>query len=110
MYYAVENLQLKFSGTPGRIAYAPDFLRLDLVVSNFPFSIMLLLSPVLPSDHTILCNLAKFCLTLRLFRFEKYSQAFTTFDDVIRDNLDVLGYLASAPHTLGFILFHRVLG
>ena len=106
MYCVVENPQ--FLGTSGRIAYAQDFLRLVDLASILPFGVMVLLFPFLPSDHTAFYNLAKFCLTLRLFRFEKYSQAFTTFDDVIRENLDVLTVTGFSAALL-WVLFSSIL-
>ena len=106
MYCVVESPQ--FTGASGMIAYAQDFLRLVDLMSILPFCIMLLLWPILPSDHTALYKFAKFSLTLRLFRFEKYSQAFTTFDDVIRDNFDVLTVTGFSAALL-WVLFSSVL-
>ena len=45
---------------------------------------------------------------LRLFRFEKYSQAFTTFDDVIRENLDILTVTGFSAF-LVWVLFSSIL-
>ena len=88
MHSARENP--KFCGRDGMIAYARDFFRAVDLLSILPYWIMLILSPFLPNEHIALFNFAEFCLILRLFRFEKYSQAFRTFDDVLRENLDVL--------------------
>lgn len=106
MYSAGENP--KFSGTAGLITYAQDFLRLVDLLSILPYWIMLLLTPFIPSEHAALYEFAKFCLMLRLLRFEKYSEAFTIFDDVIRENLDVLTVTGFSAVLL-WVLFSSVL-
>jgi hypothetical protein len=86
MYSVGENP--KFRGTAGLFAYAQDFLRLVDLLSILPYCVMLIVLPIFSSEHAF--RFSKFCLIIRLLRFEKYSMAFTTFDDVIRENLDVL--------------------
>jgi hypothetical protein len=83
MYSAAENP--KYGGSGGLFTYAKDFLRVFDLLSIAPFWLTLLVP-----EHSSFHNFAKLCLLLRLFRFEKYSKAFTTFDDVIRENMDVL--------------------
>jgi hypothetical protein len=106
MYSVGENP--KFCDTAGMIAYAQDFLRIVDILSILPFWIMLLLSPIYPSGHEALYSFAKFCLILRVLRFEKYSEAFTTFDDVIRENLDVLTVTGFSAVLL-WVLFSSIL-
>lgn len=65
------------------------------------------LAPFISEDEPFY-NFAKFCLMLRLFRFEKYSQAFTTFDDVIRENLDILTVTGFSAF-LVWVLFSSIL-
>lgn len=106
MYSVGENP--KFSGSDGMITYAKDFLRIVDLLSILPYWIMLLLYPFIPSEYGTLYEFAKFCLMLRLFRFEKYSEAFTTFDDVIRANLDVLTVTGFSAILL-WVLFSSIL-
>ncbi|KAL3803353.1 hypothetical protein HJC23_009317 [Cyclotella cryptica] len=106
MYSATENPKCR--GRGGMVAYAQDFFRTVDLLSILPYWIMVILSPILPNKHIALLNFAEFCLILRLFRFEKYSQAFRTFDDVIRDNLDVLTVTGFSAVLL-WILFSSIL-
>lgn len=97
----------KFSGFSGMILYAQDFLRLADLFSILPYFILLFLAPFVSTDEP-LYNFAQFSLMLRLFRFEKYSQAFTTFDDVIRENLDILTVTGFSALLL-WVLFSSIL-
>jgi len=52
--------------------------------------------------------IVRFLRFLRLLRFENITKAFTIFDDVIRDNVDVLGVTAFSSVLL-WILFSAIL-
>jgi len=52
--------------------------------------------------------IVRFLRFRRLLRFEKFTKAFTIFDDVIHDNVDVLGVTAFSSVLL-WILFSAIL-
>ena len=83
MYSARENPQFRGKGL---FVYATSFYRAVDLVSLLPYWLAILSwlfagGSMAPGSVFLL---------FRVLRFEKYSTAFTTFDDVIRDNLDVL--------------------
>lgn len=101
----------RYKGIDGRIKYSKGFLPLVDFLSVAPYWIDVFISgQVLTSsaDKTIMSAAVKFLRLLRLLRFEKYTRAFTIFDDVIRDNLDVLGVTAFSSALL-WILFSAIL-
>lgn len=89
LFFTAEYLLLMYSARNdqryrgmGLLTYACSFLRLVDVLSIAPYWLSLMaMSPSL---------FAKAFLLLRILRFEKYSRAFTTFDDVIREHAGVL--------------------
>jgi len=97
MYSAGENPQHRGSG---RLAYASRFLNLVDVAALLPYLVGILAFPgsAVPGAF----------LLVKIFHFEKYTDAFTTFDDVLRENagiLTVTGFLA----LLLWIFFSSVL-
>lgn len=106
VYSAAEDPNYRGSG---RLTYVQDFLRMVDLMSIVPYWIVVLLTQqlILSNDSTI-AILAQFCLILRLFRFEKHSKAFTTFDDVLRDNMDVLTVTGFSALLL-WVLFASIL-
>jgi hypothetical protein len=73
--------------------YMSSFLPMVDLLSFFPYWIVLAITGTVvdttgPSDMG--ATFVKALRLLRIFRFEKYTHAFTSFDDVISRNLDVL--------------------
>jgi hypothetical protein len=69
----------------GRLLYIGRFLPIVDLLSFAPFWIALAFFSAQTAS-----NLVVKCMRLfRLFRFERYTKAFTTFDDVIRQNYDM---------------------
>ncbi len=109
VYSAGENPRYK--GVRGRFAYACSFLAIVDLFSVLPFWLEVVFTGQVirpPSDKSKVTTLVKFFRLLRILRFEKYTKAFTTFDDVIRDNLDVL-CVTSFSAVLIWILFSAIL-
>ena len=79
LYSSAENP--KHRGTRGRISYALKFLQMVDIISIFPYWVGLV---------TVSGRWPGIFLLLKILHFEKHSKAFTTFDDVIRENMDVL--------------------
>jgi hypothetical protein len=67
----------------GRLRYIVEFLPIIDFLSFAPFWVAL----VIFSSQT--SALVKCMRLLRLFRFERYTKAFTTFDDIVRQNYDM---------------------
>jgi len=67
----------------GRLRYIVGFLPIIDFLSFAPFWVAL----VIFSSQT--SALVKCMRLLRLFRFERYTKAFTTFDDIVRQNYDM---------------------
>jgi len=83
MYSAGEKP--KFRGR-GLLVYATSFYRAVDLVSILPYWLTFLSWLFVGGSLTP----GSVFLLFRLMRFEKYTKAFTSFDDVLRDNLDVL--------------------
>jgi len=83
MYGAAENPNVRQRGL---LVYATSFYRAVDLVSILPYWLTLLSWLFVGGS---MAPGSVFLLT-RLMRFEKYTKAFTSFDDVLRDNLDVL--------------------
>ena len=97
MYSAPENP--KYRGHRGLLKYGLNFFRLVDLFSIFPYWVGLTAFPG---------NLPGLFLLLKILHFEKHSNAFTLFDDVLRENWDVLvvtGFSAS----LLWVLFSSIL-
>lgn len=67
----------------GRLRYIVEFLPIVDFLSFAPFWAALL---VFSSQSSALVKCMRL---LRLFRFERYTKAFTTFDDIVRQNYDM---------------------
>lgn len=94
-----------------RCAYVTSFLAIVDLLSFAPFWVDYSLRIFLGakySQYILLGELVRWLRLLRLLRFEKYTKAFTTFDDVIRDNSDVLGITGFSAMLL-WILFSAIL-
>ena len=98
MYSAGENP--KHGGVVGLGNYALEFLRIIDVLSIVPYFVGLIFFPGSPAPA--------FFLLLKVFHFEKLSVSFTTFDDIIRENLDVLSVTGFSAVLL-WILFSSIL-
>ena len=104
----------KYRGKGGHLRYMTTFLAVVdfLTVAPFWLEVAITGHAVTAYSDSIstLSNLVKALRLLRLLRFEKYTHAFTTFDDVIRMNLDILtvtGFTALVYWVLfGAILYY----
>jgi hypothetical protein len=89
----------KYAHRGGRIKYMGTFLAFIDLLSFAPYWIEVLatkgeaLSP-LPGNRTVWSVLVQALRLLRIIRFERYTHAFLTFDDVITRNIDVLAVTA----------------
>ena len=97
----------------GWIVYAGTFLPLVDLMSFAPYICWVIYTGnfVSPrdSDNTVAEIIVKFFWLVRLLRFEKHTSAFTTFDDVIRNNADVLsvtGFSALLMWILFSVIFY----
>ena len=97
MYSAGENP--KHRGIHGLGRFAFDFLRIIDVLSIVPYFVCLIFFPG-PAPS--------FFLLLRVFYFEKCSDSFTTFDDILLENLDVLSVTGFSAVLL-WIFFSSIL-
>ena len=97
MYSASENP--KYRGR-GLITYASSFLNIVDLVAIFPYWVCLLISVSGPVPG--------FFLLFKILDFEKYTKAFTTFDDVLRENMGVL-IVTGFSAVLLWIFFSSVL-
>ena len=71
----------KYQSPKGLFGYAKRFIRIVDFISIFPYWVgILTVSETGPGVF----------LLLKILHFEKHSKAFTTFDDVLRENMDVL--------------------
>ncbi len=109
LYSIAENP--KYEGLKGRMLYARSFLAIVNLLSFLPYWINALFSEQLfmkATDRSIPSSIVQFLRMFRLLRFEKYTKAFTTFDDIIRENQDVLNVTLFSA-LLMWILFSAVL-
>jgi len=118
VYSIVENPKYGGKGDlAGRLAYMKSFSALVDFVSFFPFWIgysatvdglltnaIRLIFPSAPSLGSTTQGLR----LLRLLKFERYTKAFTTFDDIIRENIDVLA-VTGFTATIMWVFFSSVL-
>ena len=87
----------KFQGAGGRLEYLSCFLPVVDLLSVLPYWIEVSFSGKIITPYetqSLGGNLVKALRLLRILRFEKYTHAFTSFDDVISRNLDVLAVTA----------------
>jgi len=96
MYSAGENPMHKDRGL---MTYASSFLNIVDMVSIFPYFVGLALTPGTGPGAFLL---------FKIFHFEKYSKAFTTFDDILRENMGVLAVTGFSAMLL-WILFASML-
>uniref|UniRef100_A0A7S1VPC1 Ion transport domain-containing protein n=1 Tax=Grammatophora oceanica TaxID=210454 RepID=A0A7S1VPC1_9STRA len=84
----------KYAGLGGRVKFMWTFLMIVDLLTVAPFWIEIGITGqvVTPTTDTgnLGSTLVKTLRLLRLLRFEKYTHAFRSFDDVISDNIDVL--------------------
>lgn len=82
----------KYSGSAGRIKYMITFLSLIDLLSFLPYWIefVALRGNVISSTSSTGSDIVKSLRLLRIFRFERYTHAFLTFDDVFTRNRDIL--------------------
>ena len=86
----------------GRFAYSRRFMSVVDFLSFAPYWIELVFFPTGNS------YLVKWFRLFRILRFERYTKSFSTFDDVIRENLDVL-CITGFSSILLWILFSSIL-
>lgn len=88
----------KYNRTGGRLRYMTTFLALVDLLSVLPYWLEVcwtgkVITAQADSSNSW-SNLVKSLRLLRILRFEKYTHAFTSFDDVISRNVDVLAVTA----------------
>lgn len=88
----------KYNHPGGRFAYMMTFLALVDILSFLPFWFEVIftgkiITPYSDSSSTW-SNVVKGLRLLRILRFERYTHAFTSFDDVLARNKDVLAVTA----------------
>jgi len=81
----------KYAVAGGRFWYMLSFLAVVDFLSVFPYWTEVAITGRLMGTGS---NLVKSLRLLRILRFERYTHAFTTFDDVFRMNADVLSITA----------------
>ena len=82
----------KYQGTWGRLRYMGTFLAMVDLLTVVPYwaEVVVTGEIVTPeADTSTLATLVKCLRIFRVLRFEKYTRAFTSFDDVFRQNRDV---------------------
>jgi hypothetical protein len=98
----------KYSRSGGRLLFATTFLALVDVLSFAPYWVEVVLvgqiTPFSTSSPSIWSDVVKSLRLLRIFRFERYTHAFLSFDDVIQRNFDILAVTAFTA-VLFWILF-----
>ena len=109
LYSIGENPE--YEGVKGRLTYATSFIAVVDLLSFLPYwiDVTILHHFITPgSDQLTSTSIVKCFRLLRILRFEKYTQAFTTFDDIVRDNIDVLGVTGFSAMLL-WIFFSAIL-
>lgn len=88
----------KYAGPGGRVKFMWTFLAVVDLLSFAPYWIEVALTggTSMSHDTSTWSNVIKSLRLLRILRFERYTHAFLTFDDVVRRNLDVLTITAFA--------------
>ena len=118
VYSIVENPTYGGNGdVMGRITYMKEFSALVDLASFLPFWIgysttidgiltgaIRFIFPSAPS----LGSTTQCLRLLRLLKFERYTKAFTTFDDIVRENIDVLA-VSGFTATIMWVFFSSVL-
>jgi voltage-gated potassium channel len=88
----------KYNQAGGRLRYMTTFLALVDLLSVLPYWLEVCWTGKVITAHSdssnTWSNLVKSLRLLRILRFERYTHAFTSFDDVISRNLDVLAVTA----------------
>ena len=92
--YSFSTCRRWYRGPHGRWKYMCTFLAIVDLLSFVPFWLEValtgkVLTPVSDASSTW-SNLVKSLRILRILRFDRYTHAFSSFDDVIRRNIDVL--------------------
>ena len=83
----------KYKGEGGRFRWMISFLSVVDLLTVVPYWLQVTVTGkiVTPTGDTdSLSVLVKSLRLLRILRFERYTRAFTTFDDVVRENMDIL--------------------
>jgi Ion transport protein len=94
VYSATEDP--KYNGTAGRVKYMCTFLALIDLLSFLPYWIEAVVTggKVISSTTSTGSDIVKSLRLLRIFRFERYTHAFLSFDDVFARNMDILAVTA----------------
>jgi Ion transport protein len=83
----------KYAGKAGRLLWMTSFLPMIDLLTVVPYWIDVCMKGQIftpNGDNSSFSVLVKSLRLLRILRFERYTQAFTTFDDVISENGDIL--------------------
>ena len=84
-----------FQGASGLWEYTKSFLPLVDLLSFAPYWLEVIwIGKIMGSEGGTGSSLVKAFRLLRILRFEKYTHAFTSFDDVVSRNVDVLAITA----------------
>jgi len=95
----------------GRFTYSTRFSPLVDLLSVAPYWIDIVFSAQMltsSADNSIMSTNVCYCQLPSPCKARKYTTAFTIFDDVIRDNVDILGVTAFSSVLL-WILFSAIL-
>jgi len=83
----------KYAGVGGRIKWMFTFLSIVDLLTVVPYWLEVISTGTIVTpygDTGTFAVLVKSLRLLRILRFERYTRAFTTFDDVISENIDIL--------------------
>ena len=95
------------SSSRSRFHYMTSFLPIVDLLSVLPYWIEIFITREIVNttyDNSWTSILVKSLRLLRILKFEKYTHAFTSFDEVISDNLDVLAVTAFTAILLWILL------
>jgi hypothetical protein len=102
----------KYNQAGGRLKYMASFLALVDLLSVLPYWLEVCWTGKVITAHSdssnTWSNLVKSLRLLRILRFERYTHAFMSFDDVISRNVDVLAVTAFTA-LLIWVLFSAIL-
>ena len=106
VYSVVEDPKFSHQGF-SRFRYMTSFLPIVDLLSVLPYWIEIFITREIVNttyDNSWTSILVKSLRLLRILKFEKYTHAFTSFDEVISDNLDVLAVTAFTAILLWILL------
>ena len=107
VYSVVEDPKFSSTAPKGRFQYMIGFLPIVDLLSVLPFWIEICITRQIVNttyDNSWTSILVKSLRLLRILKFEKYTHAFTSFDEVVSDNMDVLAVTAFTAVLLWILL------